>query len=186
MRSARLLLLRGGGEDLVSTAPARYAAVAGLVVLIASGCGGQRPGTATTATADPGVAFAQCMRKNGVPSFPDPGASTPSRIDAHSSAFQHALQACQELSPKKAPPARHPSESQRQAALAFAQCMRKHGYPEFPDPTPTPPGPGHGTLLGAFDEYFVLAPGTGIQPHSSASACGVNPAATSATAASGH
>jgi hypothetical protein len=58
--------------------------------------------------------------------------------------------------------------------------MRTHGYPDFPDPVPTLPSTPSGTVLGAFDLYYVLGPGTGTRPHSSAflrtaTDCGVNP-----------
>jgi hypothetical protein len=46
--------------------------------------------------------FAKCMRKNGVPDFPDPtrgGLVTGSGIDPNSAQFQSALQACQSLLP---------------------------------------------------------------------------------------
>ncbi len=31
------------------------------------------------------------------------------------------------------------TEAQRKAALRFAQCVRSHGDPDFPDPALTPP-----------------------------------------------
>jgi hypothetical protein len=31
------------------------------------------------------------------------------------------------------------TEAQRRAALRFAQCVRSHGYPDFPDPALSPP-----------------------------------------------
>jgi hypothetical protein len=122
------------------------------------------------------------MRSHGVPNFPDPGASLPSGVNPQAPAFQASQQACRQLNPKRLPRPTHPSANQRQATLRFAQCMRTHGYANFPDPTPNLPGPGSGTILGAFNEYFVLGPRTGIQPHSAAflhtaSECGVNPPA---------
>jgi hypothetical protein len=58
--------------------------------------------------------------------------------------------------------------------------MRVHGYPTFPDPSPNLPSTPSGTVLGAFNLYFVLGPATGTHPHSpafihTATACGVNP-----------
>jgi hypothetical protein len=44
------------------------------------------------------LAFAQCMRANGEPKFPDPaagGAITLGGVDPNSPQFQHAMQACQ-------------------------------------------------------------------------------------------
>jgi hypothetical protein len=93
------------------------------------------------------------MRSHGVPSFPDPRAGRPSGVNPQSPAFGAALQACHQLNPKLV---------------------------RFPDPTPSLPGTGSGTVLGAFNVYFVLGPATGVPAHSpafihTASACGVNP-----------
>jgi hypothetical protein len=120
------------------------------------------------------------MRAHGVPNYPDPGASFPSTINTQSPAYRAAAYACRSLNPKSPPPPTHPTERRRREALRFAHCMRTHGYPRFPDPVPNLPGPGSGTVLGAFDIYFVLGPSTDTQPHSAAflrtsTACGVNP-----------
>lgn len=120
------------------------------------------------------------MRSRGVPNFADPGENLPSNVNQQSPAFETAQQACRQLTPKGAPRHTHPSAIQRQAALRFAQCMRAHGYPSFPDPIPSLPSAPSGTVLGAFNVYYVLGPGTGTEPHSpgflhTATECGVNP-----------
>ena len=88
------------------------------------------------------MAYAQCIRSHGVSNFPDP-VQTPNGgygyrttgIDPNSAAFQGALQACKvpavavELHWPAALPA------QQQAWLNWAQCIRTHGVPDFPDPT---------------------------------------------------
>ena len=54
--------------------------------------------------------FAACMRKNGVPNFPDPNAqgqisiSSAGGIDPGSAQFQHARQACQKELPNRGAP----------------------------------------------------------------------------------
>lgn len=80
--------------------------------------------------------FARCMRAHGAPSFPDPG---PNGIQispgSQPPAFEAALNSCQ----KYLPPSRHPPpipESMRLQMIAFANCMRAHGVPNFPDPGP--------------------------------------------------
>jgi hypothetical protein len=159
---------------------AALVAITTTAVLVAA-CGNS-PSSATpagSARPNTGLAFSRCMRSHGVPNFPDPGASGPA-IDSQSPAFQFGQQACRQLNPKRSPPVTHPSRSQRRATLRFARCMRTHGYSNFPDPTPHLPRRGSGTILGAFNEYFVLGPGTGVKPHSAAflntaTACGVNP-----------
>lgn len=117
------------------------------------------------------------MRSHGVSGFPDPGASMPPSLNPRSPAFESAQHACRRFSPKGLPAPTHPSESQRTVALRFALCMRTHGYPRFPDPVPRLPTAPSGTVLAAFDVYFVL---TGIPAHSgafihTATACGTNP-----------
>lgn len=88
------------------------------------------------------VAFAGCVRTHGVPSFPDPAsprdlkASVDSSI-ARSPAFQAAATACRHLLPGGGPRNRSTARSPAQIAseVAFARCLRRHGFPNFPDPT---------------------------------------------------
>jgi hypothetical protein len=86
--------------------------------------------------------FAACMRSHGVPNFPDPSShggiqiAAGSGVDPASPAFQSAQNKCQKLLPGGGPgkvPA--PSASDTRAALAWAQCVRRHGVPNFPDPS---------------------------------------------------
>jgi hypothetical protein len=88
------------------------------------------------------VSFAQCIRSHGVPSFPDPSSPKDFKVSlssgvAQSPAFVSAKAACRHLLPGGHSPdqsARH-SQAQIAAALAFARCLRDHGFPNFPDPT---------------------------------------------------
>ena len=93
------------------------------------------------------LAFAKCMRSHAVPSFPDPGAVTPSgparavfgialpsTIDVGSPAFKSAIGACLKLATGAAPKS-GVSEDRRLAALRYSQCMRNHGVTNYPDPT---------------------------------------------------
>jgi hypothetical protein len=88
------------------------------------------------------IKYSQCMRANGVPNFPDPTngqlllkAGPGTGLDPNSPAFQAAAQKCKSLRP--AGIANNPAaDAQLQAkGLQFAQCMRSHGVPNFPDPT---------------------------------------------------
>jgi hypothetical protein len=88
------------------------------------------------------VRFANCMRSHGVPNFTGPTSpyefkSYVSARSEGSPAFQSAVTGCQHLLPGGGPPSQHEARSQAQiaAALAFARCMRSHGFPSFPDPT---------------------------------------------------
>jgi len=81
------------------------------------------------------------MRSNGVTNYPDPTTSgrpqSLSQINPNSSTFQTAYKACQKYASNGvgAPP--EPSPAELRVALAFAQCVRKHGFPQFPDPLTT-------------------------------------------------
>jgi hypothetical protein len=83
--------------------------------------------------------YAACMRSHGLPDFPDPdssgGFAMPQNIDPNSPQYLAAATACKayagsglNLSPAK-------QEQIEAAALKFAQCMRSHGVPNYPDPT---------------------------------------------------
>jgi hypothetical protein len=118
--------------------------VAGAVSLLAAGCGGSSSTTTATTTSGP-LAYARCMRSNGVPNFPDP---TSSEGGNNKAAIVRALQAVSTSQGQAAQTAcRHVnggSPGTRQIVaqgpastavmLAFARCMRSRGFPNFPDP----------------------------------------------------
>ncbi len=91
------------------------------------------------------VDFAGCVRSHGVPGFPDP--SSPRQFKSsfagnqQSPAFQSAAKACQHLLPGGGPGGQSQpaptSHAQVVAELAFARCLRSHGFPGFPDPSST-------------------------------------------------
>lgn len=88
-----------------------------------------------------GLEFSRCMRSHGVSNFPDPNGQgaiqigPSSGIDPRSSTFQSAVQACHRLVGGGSPPTPAQEAKAKQDALAFSACMRKHGLPDFPDPT---------------------------------------------------
>jgi hypothetical protein len=85
--------------------------------------------------------FAECLRSNGMPNFPDPSANGTFHITSSSGAapgspqFEAALKACRKFTPNGGAP---PSPAQQAKALAeslqYAECMRSHGITDFPDP----------------------------------------------------
>jgi hypothetical protein len=139
-------------------APA-LAAAAGLS-LLATACGGsagtgvaQIGSTQTTTTSSNSsasrsdrqamVAFSACMRKHGVPTFPDPKAvsggyslsfGSENGIDPNSPQFKNAQQACKKLLPNGGTQDSQEQAKQLQTALNYAACIRSHGVPSFPDP----------------------------------------------------
>lgn len=131
-----------------------WVAAAGVVIAL-SACGSSGGSSTSTTTAAAGhstrvalqvlVSFAHCMRSHGVPGFPDPTSSPrdfkfaldPRSGNARSPAFRAAVGACQHLLPDGGPSGESPARRQAQiaAGLAFARCLRAHGFPAFPDPT---------------------------------------------------
>jgi hypothetical protein len=103
---------------------------------------GTGAGNNTAASAQQGVKFAECMRRNGVSQFPDPSGSgkitldgivNGSSLDPNSPAFTHAIGACKHLEPAGFTGGKR-SPVQQSAALKFAQCIRANGVKDFPDP----------------------------------------------------
>jgi hypothetical protein len=118
----------------------------GLVVLVAA-CGGSpsSPGSGGSShgggsTNSPQVAFAACVRSNGVTNYPDPDSSgvipkeTPQQLGVSSSQLQSAQHACQHLLPNGGNgPNAAELQQMRAQGLQFAQCMRNH-HVALPDP----------------------------------------------------
>jgi hypothetical protein len=126
--------------------------------LLAAACGGGSSGAkvaqvGTTSSANPASSagnaqeYSACMRSHGVRNFPDPdsngkilitGGSDNNQltgVDTNSQQFGAAARACQKLRPDGGPTSQQQAKTQ-QAMLKFAECMRSHGVPEFPDPKP--------------------------------------------------
>ena len=133
------------------------------VMLAACGWSHKPSGASELGVHSEGLAFANCMRGHGVPSFPDPsggGGGTNlggTGINPLSPAFKSARQKCAKLAPG-GPGGVQATERQFLAALRFAKCMREHGFAAFPDPTrsDTPPGP---ILIIGQGLFFRVSPG---------------------------
>src|SRR5262245_22033294 len=93
------------------------------------------------------TAYSACMRRNGVANFPVPDSEgrikiTSGRfangqqtgVDVNSSQFKRARKACEKLLPNGGTPTAAQQAKEQQAMLQYAQCMRSHGVPKFPDP----------------------------------------------------
>lgn len=120
--------------------PASVAAFAA-VSLLTAGCGGSStnaPATARGLVA--GVAYSQCMRSHGVSNFPDPtnGRIPKDRIPFGNPLFASAAKACDHVLPSSGSGTQTAAQQTSTGladALAFARCIRSHGFPDFPDPT---------------------------------------------------
>lgn len=179
-----------------STSPARTRAqgavlAAVTVALLLAGCapGGGSPsgedsaGGSTPAGAADAVAYAQCMRDNGVPGFPDPDSDGGFDVVADelgvpidSDQYRNAEQTCAPLLPTQGS---HVQDEDYQAVLRYAQCMRDEGVPGYPDPPAPAQGPdtqhgdsGDGAAIDPNSPQFQTAheacksllPGGGEEP----------------------
>jgi hypothetical protein len=151
------------------------------VALIGAGCSNGSAGNGSTATGgsaattsdsgtgatkkatdqDKAVKFAECIRRHGVPHFPDPDAKGDFvfGIDVTPAVWQKAVHACKDLQPPGSLSGKR-SPKQQSAALRFAQCARENGVKDFPDPVngdplvdttkiPSSNRPGGMTILNA-------------------------------------
>ena len=160
-------------------------ALVGLIGLVSAGCGANassKTGTArSTGTAgsassagttssgahtkltaqEKAVKFAECMRANGVPHFPDPDTKGAINfgVDVSREVWLKAVDACKALKPPGALSSKRTPKEQA-ASLRFAQCVRDHGVKDFPDPVngeplidtykiPSSNKPGGMTILNA-------------------------------------
>jgi hypothetical protein len=138
------------------------------------------------------LAFARCMRANGVSNFPDPepghgGAFNTSGINPSAPTFKAAEAKCQKLLQIQGAPG-GPTYSPQVKAQALARlrkiavCMRAHDIADFPDPSPSRPSnqAGSGPIeITEFDGVFLVFPAT-INPQAPAyrqalTACGAPP-----------
>ena len=116
-----------------------FAALVSLA-LLAGGCGGGSNPPAAGVQANGALAFAQCMRSNGVSSYPDPTSSglvkeSLEQLGVSSSRFQAAESACRHLLPNGGSgPNAAQVQQVRALSLSFSRCVRSHGVPNFPDP----------------------------------------------------
>lgn len=131
----------------------------------AAGGGGGTGGGSKSSKYAAALAYSQCMRSHGIANFPDPsadggieiqgGPNSSSGPNPGSAAFKAADQACRHLLPNGGQPTAAQKQQFLSQALKFSQCMRSHGFPNFPDPSTT----GGGVSL-------KITPSSGIKPSS--------------------
>jgi hypothetical protein len=119
------------------------------------------------------------MRANGVPDFPDPSAeggfnfNPDTGANPSSPAFKAAQASCEKFSPQGAGLApgtqTHPSAQWLAKMVKVAHCMRRHGVPNFPDPTTTVPSTnvlGGGGVISDIDGVVFAFPAATSDPQS--------------------
>jgi hypothetical protein len=120
----------------------------GCVALLAPACGrdSSHGGSATEGPTrvQAGLAYARCMRSHGVPDFPDPDSNGSFNIGngpvtSQESAANHV---CNHLLNVGTPLNAAQTQHALRQLVKYAQCMRSHGVPNFPDPQITSGGIG--------------------------------------------
>jgi hypothetical protein len=113
------------------------------------------------------LAFAKCMRANGVTNFPDPSTGrgplfNTAEVVTSSPAFRAAQAKCQKLMGGGLPvpgSTTHPSARTLAKLRRIAVCVRGHGVPQFPDPrTSVPSHPTGYQEISDFDGAILLFP----------------------------
>jgi hypothetical protein len=122
-------------ERRFAIAAVAAAALIGAIALSACGSSSSDE-TAPAEDQEQARKFAQCIRDNGVPDFPDPdpnGRFSEGGHDPDDPTLRAAQEKCRDLAPG--------GEHQRTGDPAFveqmrefSQCMRDNGVPDFPDP----------------------------------------------------
>ena len=164
----------------ITRRPGVLAVTVGLLLLTAA-CGSSPPSSSTSSTRGTSstsdasssgtggvsaayvsdkLGFARCLRAHGVPNYPDPNASGQeppgSKQLIASPQGQAAVGACSFWSNR----IHNNVAAQNQAVMGeyvrFAQCMRAHGLPNFPDPA---------NVEGRV-EFMLNASQDGFDPHS--------------------
>ena len=136
-------------------------AAIGCVAVVAAWGSSSKP-SGTSASRDPALLEAQCMRSHGAPTFPDPSPGGPSVIpnwiNPQAPAFKSAENACARYLGGGSGQGSG-SESEKLELLNLAKCMRAHGLPNLPDPTTSPPPASHtGNAIGIGGAYLVIPP----------------------------
>jgi hypothetical protein len=120
------------------------------VALLAAACSSTPSGPSTTsggAASSSGstiqqkaLAYAECMRSNGIANFPDPNSQGSfvgelGRLNASSPQYIKANKTCETLLPDGGQITPGQSQKLQAEGLQYAECMRSNGITSFPDPT---------------------------------------------------
>jgi hypothetical protein len=154
----------GDEQSLLSRLHLPAGALASLAVLplLLSACGAGPLSATAGRSQNAGLAYARCMRSDGVPNFPDPdahGAFPPFRSGVSKQTSDAAEQACHHLLPSGEDTSQGGHEK-LDFALRVADCMHSHGFPSYPEPAVSGQGYGvsfTGTGIDAKSPQFQTA-----------------------------
>jgi hypothetical protein len=150
--------------------PGVLAVAAGLALLAAACSGGSRSSSgSTSSTGTSGassayvadkVGLARCLRTHGVPNYPDPNATGQeppySKQLVSTPQGQAAVRACGYWDNRVTNNVAAQNQAIRVEYVRFAECMRSHGLPDFPDPV----------YAEGRVEFLLSASQDGFDPHS--------------------
>src|SRR5215468_10035274 len=158
----------------ITRRPGVLAVTVGLLLLTAA-CGSgtsssstsSTSGTSSSGTGGVSAAYvsdklglARCLRAHGVPNYPDPNSSGQEPPGSKQLIFtphgQAAAGACSYWDNRIHNDVATQNQAARGEYVRFAQCMRAHGLPNFPDP-----GNAEGRV-----EFVLSASQDGFDPHS--------------------
>jgi len=153
--------------------PGRLLAALAVCAVVSAACGSSRKPSSSGSADTQAVKYADCMRANGTPNFPDPGSN--GRLP---NPFLPAVRTAERAGARLQPVGLHlggppaPTAGELRAALTFTRCMRAHGPSHFPDPLTTY---GPGLTLGLGESFPDTSPGEVQSPafRHAATACGL-------------
>ena len=127
----------------VAVATAALACGGGPTAAHVASAGGHATPTAAADQRTATLRYTACMRAHGA-NLPDPtfdqhgNPQWPPGTDVKGTGNQAAAQACRSILPTSGSDPNHPPPTAAQLAqrTRLAQCMRQHGFPDFPDPDP--------------------------------------------------
>jgi hypothetical protein len=134
---------------LAVTAALTVAAILVVVAVVHSrGSSGNEPSTQQGQPSDQNLArrghdLAQCLRSHGYPQITDPVVTSNGDLDfgTHGAQIKAAMRAlgraCRpQATALKGPDRQPPTPAELHQLVLFAQCVRQHGVPDWPDPRP--------------------------------------------------
>jgi hypothetical protein len=157
--------VRGRVTRLSNVVLVALAAAAALLSLTAcSSSGSDDSKTAASDSEQAALDFAQCMRDDGIPSFPDPVAQADGSFrferppGASAGALDDALESCRsEAQALGIDTGSDGGDAEtRDGLLRLSRCMRANGLPDFPDPRPD--SDSLSGLHDLFGEYDLESP----------------------------
>lgn len=153
------VLVAGCGGSSPSPTVARLGATttSGSTAAAGGGEGSSGPSSPSTLDSD-ALAYAKCMRANGMPNFPDPKAGggflfhVRAGMNPSSPESKAAQAKCRHFMPPGPGSGPPPSPQTLAKFLNVARCMRQHGVEDFPDPRTSVPSNPFGSGAGVISD----------------------------------